>query len=127
MQGYAYDAKLRTAELAREVWGDAGLAERLERDAADLQRRFDEAYWTGEHYALALDRDGAQVDSLCSNIGHLLWSGIVPDERVDAVVAALMGERALVGLGHPHDVRRATRPTTRSRTTTAPSGPTTTP
>ena len=36
----------RTAELAREVWGDAGLAERLERDAADLQRRFDEAYWT---------------------------------------------------------------------------------
>ena len=46
VQGYAYDAKRRTAELAREVWGDAGLAERLERDAADLQRRFDEAYWT---------------------------------------------------------------------------------
>ena len=99
VQGYAYDAKRRTAELAREVWGDAGLAERLERDAADLQRRFDEAYWTGEHYALALDRDGAQVDSLCSNVGHLLWSGIVPDERVDAVVAALMGDALWSGWG----------------------------
>ena len=46
VQGYVYDAKRRTAELAREVWGDAGLAERLEREAAELQRRFDEAYWT---------------------------------------------------------------------------------
>jgi len=99
VQGYAYDAKLRTAELAREVWGDTGLAERLEREAADLQRRFDEAYWTGEHYALALDRDGARVDSLCSNVGHLLWSGIVPDERVDAVVAALMGDGLWSGWG----------------------------
>src|SRR3954452_6461991 len=32
VQGYVYDAKLRTAELAREVWGDVGLAERLERE-----------------------------------------------------------------------------------------------
>ena len=99
VQGYAYDAMRRTAELAREVWDDAGLAGRLERDAADLQRRFDEAYWTGEHYALALDRDGARVDSLCSNVGHLLWSGIVPDEWVDAVVAALMGDSLWSGWG----------------------------
>src|SRR5688500_17621913 len=26
VQGYVYDAKLRVAELAREVWGDSGLA-----------------------------------------------------------------------------------------------------
>jgi glycogen debranching enzyme len=99
VQGYAYDAGLRAAELAREVWGDPGLAERLEAEAAELQRRFDEAYWTGDHYALALDRDGAQVDSLCSNVGHLLWSGIVPDERVDAVVAALMDDGLWSGWG----------------------------
>ena len=46
VQGYAYDAKRRMAELAREVWGEPELAERLEREAADLQQRFDEAYWT---------------------------------------------------------------------------------
>ena len=37
------------------------------------------------------------------------------------------GRRALVGLGHPHDVRPTTAATTRSRTTTEPSGPTTIP
>jgi glycogen debranching enzyme len=99
VQGYAYDAKRRVAELAREVWGRPELAERLEADAADLQQRFDDAYWTGDHYALALDGDGARVDSLCSNVGHLLWSGIVPEERVDAVVAALMGDGLWSGWG----------------------------
>jgi glycogen debranching enzyme len=99
VQGYAYDAKVRLAELAREVWGDEALAARLERDAAELQARFDDAFWTGEHYALALDRDGARVDSRCSNMGHLLWSGIVPEHRVDQVVAALMDDALWSGWG----------------------------
>src|SRR5205823_338099 len=56
VQGYVYDAKLRTAELAREVWRDAKLADRLEGDAALLQRRFDDAFWVADRgfYALAL-------------------------------------------------------------------------
>ena len=84
VQGYVYDAKVRTAELAREVWRDRELAERLEREAAELYDRFNEAFWTDErggYYVLALDREKNQVDSLCSNVGHLLWSGIVPTER----------------------------------------------
>src|SRR5207247_10949478 len=40
-----------------------------------------------------------QVDSLCSNIGHLLWSGIVPRERVDPIVDSLMGEELWSGWG----------------------------
>ena len=48
---------------------------------------------------LALDGEKRQVDSLCSNIGHLLWSGIVPPERVDAVVDQLMGEELWSGWG----------------------------
>lgn len=102
VQGYVYDAKLRTAELAREVWRERELAERLEREAAELKQRFDEAFWIearGGYYALALDGDKRRVDSLCSNIGHLLWSGIVPAERVDAVVDALMGEALWSGWG----------------------------
>ncbi len=102
VQGYVYDAKLRAAELAREVWRDRELAERLEREAAELSRRFDEAFWIdrrGGYYALALDGRKRQVDSLCSNIGHLLWSGIVPPERVDAVVDALMGDDLWSGWG----------------------------
>jgi glycogen debranching enzyme len=102
VQGYVYDAKRRCAELAREVWRDRALAERLDAEAEDLRVRFDEAFWIdarGGYYALALDRDKRQVDSLCSNIGHLLWSGIVPDERAEAVADALMGDGLWSGWG----------------------------
>lgn len=102
VQGYVYDAKLRMAELAREVWRDTPLADRLEREAAELKQRFDEAYWVearGGYYALALDRDKRPVDSMCSNMGHLLWSGIVPDERAGAVVDRLMGDDLWSGWG----------------------------
>jgi glycogen debranching enzyme len=101
VQGYVYDAKLRTAELAREVWRDPALADRLELDAAELQRRFDEAFWVEDRafYALGLDAEKRQIDSLSSNIGHLLWSGIVPGERAHVVADALMGERLWSGWG----------------------------
>ena len=102
VQGYVYDAKLRLAELARDVWRERELAERLEREAAALRDRFDEAFWCearGGYYALALDADKERVDALTSNIGHLLWSGIVPPERVDAVVDQLMGEELWSGWG----------------------------
>ena len=39
------------------------------------------------------------MDSLTSNIGHLLWSGIVPDERVDTIVDRLMSEPLWSGWG----------------------------
>jgi glycogen debranching enzyme len=102
VQGYVYDAKLRTAELSREIWRDRALAERLEREAEELRRAFNERFWTdarGGYYVLALDGEKRQIDSLCSNIGHLLWSGIVPAERVDAVVDALMGQTLWSGWG----------------------------
>jgi glycogen debranching enzyme len=102
VQGYVFDAKRRAAELAREVWRDRELADRLDAEARDLRRRFDEAYWVdrrGGFYALALDGEKRAVDSMCSNMGHLLWSGIVPPGRVDAVVDALMGEGLWSGWG----------------------------
>jgi glycogen debranching enzyme len=93
VQGYVYDAKLRCAELARMVLGDLPLAERLEREAAELRERFDRAFWVernGGFYALALDGRKRPVDSRCSNMGHLLWSGIVPDARVADVARTLL-------------------------------------
>jgi glycogen debranching enzyme len=101
VQGYVYDAKRRAAELAREVWRDRELAERLDADADRLYQRFDEAFWNDERggYVLGLDREKRQVDSLCSNIGHLLWSGIVAPERAEVVVDRLMGEGLWSGWG----------------------------
>jgi glycogen debranching enzyme len=102
VQGYVYDAKLRLAEVARDAWVDEELAARLEQEAMDLHGRFNDAFWVpdrGGYYALALDKDKQRVDALCSNIGHLLWSGIVPEERADAVVDALMRHELWSGWG----------------------------
>ncbi|MCW2640457.1 MAG: Amylo-alpha,6-glucosidase [Dactylosporangium sp.] len=101
IQGYAYDARRRVARLARECWGDPALAERLDRDADALRKRFHEAFWLPDEgfYALALDGDDRPVPTLTSNIGHLLWSGIVPDENVDQVVDHLLGENLFSGWG----------------------------
>ncbi|MFE9190044.1 glycogen debranching N-terminal domain-containing protein [Micromonospora sp. NPDC007208] len=100
-QGYAYDAKIRGARLARTVWGDPAYAERLESEAAALYERFNRDFWLEDRgfYALALDHDGTPVDSLSSNIGHLLWSGIVPPERAPRVVEHLMGPALFSGWG----------------------------
>ncbi len=101
LQGYAYDAKVRGARLARLVWKDPELAERLEREAADLKRRFNHDFWVseGEYFALALDADGSQVDAVASNMGHLLWSGIVDKTKAKAVVRHLMGPDMFSGWG----------------------------
>jgi glycogen debranching enzyme len=101
LQGYAYDAKLRGARLARLVWKDTALAAKLEKEAADLKRRFNRDFWVeeGEYFALALDPDGKQVDALASNNGHLLWSGIVDKSKAKAVAGHLLGPRLFSGWG----------------------------
>jgi glycogen debranching enzyme len=101
LQGYAYDAKMRAARLARLVWKDPAFADQLEKEAADLKRRFNRDFWIkdGEYFAVALDGDGRQVDSLTSNIGHLLWSGIVDSSKARAVVRHLMSPAMFSGWG----------------------------
>ena len=101
IQGYVYDAKVRAARLAREVWGDAALADRLEAEAEELKERFNADFWIEERgfYALALDGEKRRVDSLTSNIGHLLWSGIVPDDRAELLAEHLVGDALFSGWG----------------------------
>ena len=101
IQGYAYDARLRTARLMREVWNDEETAARLEHDAAELKKRFNSAFWVKGrgHYALALDGEKNQVDSMTSNVGHLLWSGIVDEQRAAGVVRRLLRDDMFTGWG----------------------------
>ncbi|WP_328419653.1 MULTISPECIES: glycogen debranching N-terminal domain-containing protein [unclassified Micromonospora] len=101
VQGYAYDAKIRAARMARLFWGDPEFADQLEREAAELKVRFNRDWWVddGEYFALALDPDGRQCDTLSSNIGHLLWSGIVDPERAEKIAQHLVGPRLFTGWG----------------------------
>jgi glycogen debranching enzyme len=101
LQGYVYDAKRRVARLAREIWNDPSWAQQLEREAEDLKQRFNRDFWIPERnfFALALDGNKRKVDSLTSNIGHLLWSGIADDDKAESCVKHLMSEALFSGWG----------------------------
>jgi hypothetical protein len=126
LQGYAYDARLRTARLMSAIWRDEDTAARLERDAAELKRRFNRDFWIPRrrHYALALDGDKNQVDAMTSNNGHLLWSGIVDEGRAKTIVRRLTRGDMFSGWACGR-CPRATPASTRSSTTTELSGRTT--
>jgi glycogen debranching enzyme len=101
IQGYVYDAQRRSARLAREVWDDDELGAALEQKAAVLRTSFRRDFWMPERgcHALALDGDKRQVDSLTSNIGHLLWSGLLDDDEAAATAERLRDEQLYSGWG----------------------------
>jgi glycogen debranching enzyme len=102
IQGYVYDAKLRLSVIADEVWRDPTLAARLRAEAEALRERFNRDFWTEERdgfYVIGLDGEKNQVNSKTSNMGHLLWSGIVPERRAEKVVRQLFAESMFTGWG----------------------------
>jgi glycogen debranching enzyme len=101
IQGYVYDAQRRCARLAREVWDDPAFARQLDGRASVLRANFQRDFWMPErgYHAVALDGDKHQVDSLTSNIGHLLWSGLLDDAQATATAEHLLGEQLYSGWG----------------------------
>nr|WP_296071731.1 glycogen debranching N-terminal domain-containing protein [uncultured Actinoplanes sp.] len=89
VQGYAYRAALDGAALL-DAFGRPG-ADRWRAYAAGMADRFRAAFWVadGRYPALALDRSKRPVDSLTSNIGHLLGTGILTAEEEARVAAAI--------------------------------------
>lgn len=100
LQGYAYDAKRRMAELYQTL-GDAARAAQLRREAQVLFDRFNETFWLEDEgtYAYCLDQAKQPITSVVSNAGHCLWSGIVPPDRADRVVARLLADDMWSGWG----------------------------
>jgi glycogen debranching enzyme len=100
IQGYAYEAKLRMAEL---YWiaGDRAAAARVLYQAHELKKRFNDAFWMPEHQylAMALDRHGRQVKSIGSDPGDALATGIVAAEYAPAVTDRLFATDMFSGWG----------------------------
>jgi glycogen debranching enzyme len=100
VQAYAYEAAVGAAELLAHFGrpGDEWVAW-----AAHLQTRFREEFWveTGaERFpAVALDVHKRPVDSVTSNIGHLLGTGLLNDEESAIVAAHLVSEGLSSGFG----------------------------
>ena len=129
IQGYVYDAKLRCARLAREVWDDAALAERLEREAAELKERFNRDFWIAGPRLLRARAGRREAAGRLADVQHRPPAVERHRRRRQGrrpCVRAPDGRRAVLRLGRAHDGRRARAPTTRSATTSAPSGRTTT-
>jgi glycogen debranching enzyme len=100
VQGYCYAAFLAKAELDK-LFGDTGSAAHWRARAAELKRRFHEAFWMPEerYYAMALDRDKQQIDAISSNPGHCLWTGIVDESVAPSVIDRLLSPELFTGFG----------------------------
>ena len=91
VQGYAYQAALRGAELL-DAFGVPG-AEEWRSWAARLRSRFHEKFWiedsAGRYLAVALDAAKNPIDTSTSNVGHLLGTGILDAAQVELVVGRI--------------------------------------
>jgi glycogen debranching enzyme len=101
VQGYAYDALLRAAELYRALGRPEAEASALETRAAALRAAIDERYWLPDrgYWAMALDGRKQPVDALTSNPAHLLWSGAAAPERAAAAARVILGPELFSGFG----------------------------
>jgi glycogen debranching enzyme len=101
VQGYAYEAALAGAGLLDHFRKEGGAE--LRAWAAKLKARFAESYWVqtpeGRYPGIALDAHKRPVDTLTSNIGHLLGTGILEPPEEAAVAALLTGPTMLSGFG----------------------------
>jgi glycogen debranching enzyme len=103
VQGYAYEAALAGADILDHFSDGAEPTAHLREWAASLRERFARAYWIetpeGRYPAVALDRDKRPVDTLTSNIGHLLGTGILDPDDERHVASLLLGDTMASGFG----------------------------
>jgi glycogen debranching enzyme len=101
VQAYAYEAAVRGADLLAAYGEDE--VPGLRAWAGDLRERFDREFWVdtpdGGHPAIALDEAGRRADSLTSNLGHLLGTGLLHPARTSRVADLLADPRLDSGFG----------------------------
>ncbi len=100
VQAYVYAAYRARAQLARRVGDESGAAT-WRKKAKQLKRAFNDQFWLPDHgwYAVGLDAAKRPIDSLTSNIGHCLWTGIADKEKASSVARQLMSAEMFSGWG----------------------------
>lgn len=101
VQGYAYEAAVKAADLL-DAFGRPG-ADHWRGWADRMATRFRESFWLaddlGRFPALALDGAKVPVDSPASNMGHLLATGILSADESADVAARLVHPSMSTGFG----------------------------
>jgi glycogen debranching enzyme len=89
--------------MSRLAWvmGDNAYAEQLAGKAEALYELFNGLFWMDDMgtFALALDKNKKPCRVRTSNPGHLLYCGIVPEDRAEKLVKMLMSEEMFTGWG----------------------------
>jgi hypothetical protein len=100
-QAYAHEAAIHGADLL-DAFGLPGGAE-WRAWAGRLAGKFRERFWVsdeqGRYPAIALDARKRPVDTLTSNIGHLLGTGLLTDDEQRLVAARLVAPDLASGYG----------------------------
>lgn len=100
VQGYVYQAKMGLAGIFESLHKQER-ANELRQQAWALKERFEAAFWMEEQqfYAIALDEQKAQVGTITSNPGHVLFSEMLDEQRADAVIRMLLSPKMFSGFG----------------------------
>lgn len=100
VQGYVYQSKTGLAELYQAIGNDEK-ATQLKKEAERLKEAFNQAFWMEDvgYYAIALDEHKKQVGTITSNPGHVLYSGLIDEEKEEQVLHTLVSEKMFSGYG----------------------------
>jgi glycogen debranching enzyme len=101
VQAYAYEAAIHGADLLDHFGLDGGAEWRDW--AARLRTRFHDSFWikdpAGAYPAIALDASKRPVDTVTSNIGHLLGTGLLDSRQATLVARRLVSSQLNSGYG----------------------------
>ena len=101
VQGYAYQAAVGGAELLDHFGRPGG--DRWREWADGLADRFRSRFWVGDddgpYPAIALDADKRPVDSLTSNVGHLIGTGLLSADEEAELARRLISPQMSSGFG----------------------------
>lgn len=94
VQGYYYEAYRCLAELSLSVFKDSAATARYLHNAEKIKTSLNEFLWykKANYFSLATNDAGERDETVTSNPGHLLFTGILSKEQADGVVRRLMSE-----------------------------------
>lgn len=99
-QAYAYEAAMHGADLLDAFGGDGS---EWRAWAGRLRDAFHERFWIddpdGAYVAIALDAHKRAVDTVTSNLGHLLGTGILYDHQAGLIASRLVSPELASGYG----------------------------
>ncbi|TYB82721.1 MAG: glycogen debranching protein [Kosmotoga sp.] len=100
VQGYLYSA-YRSLSFIYQKFGNKEKSHKYESLASELKERFNNDFWmeNEKYYAIALDGNNNQVNSISSNPGHCLFCRLIDENKSEHVISRLLSSELFSGWG----------------------------